>query len=151
MANKRFAFGDPESTMSHLIPRYMLLQAGIPKGLPDNHQFLGSHKNVAIGVLVGDFDAGAMKKEVFDEFAPKGLKALAMTPGVPDHVFVARSDLPPETVAKLRKALLHLGRRPMGADILGRLHRGLSDLIPTQDQDFDALRDMVKKVDAQNP
>lgn len=151
LANKRFAFGDPESTMSHLIPRYMLLQAGIPKGLPDNHQFLGSHKNVAIGVLVGDFDAGAMKKEVFDEFAPKGLKALAMTPGVPDHVFVARSDLPPETVAKLRKALLHLGRRPMGADILGRLHRGLSDLIPTQDQDFDALRDMVKKVDAQNP
>ena len=36
LAGKRFAFGDPHSTMSHLVPRYMLEQAGLA-----GHEHLG--------------------------------------------------------------------------------------------------------------
>jgi phosphonate transport system substrate-binding protein len=151
LAGVRFAFGDPESTMSHIVPRYLLLQAGIPRGLPTRHAFLGSHKNVAMGVLVGDYEAGAMKKEVFEEFAAKGLRALATTPGVPDHLFVARASLPAADVQRLRQALLRLGGQPGGPAILQQLHQGLTALVPATDADYDALRGMVRTVDALRP
>lgn len=68
------AFGDPESTMSHLVPRFMLWRVGVTGEVLADYQFLSNHTNVALGVLVGDFDAGAVKEEVFYEFEPKGLK-----------------------------------------------------------------------------
>lgn len=148
LADKRFAFGDPDSTMSHIVPRHLLIQAGIPRGLPAQHRFLGSHKNVALGVLAGDFDAGAMKMEVFDEFAPRGLRALATTPGVPDHLFVTRSNLPAADVERLRRALLGLKNQAGGAAILEKLHKGLTALVPAADADYDVLRRMVTAVDA---
>jgi len=58
LAGKRFAFGDPESTMSHLVPRYMLINAGVDVDRLSGYQFTGSHDNVAMGVLAGDFDGG---------------------------------------------------------------------------------------------
>lgn len=146
--NKRFAFGDHESTMSHIVPRYLMIKAGIPGGAPPQHRFLGSHKNVALGVLVGDYDAGAMKKEVFDEFAPKGLRALAVTPGVPDHLFVARANLPAADVQRLREALLKLKSQPGGPAILNKLHKGLTALIPAAEADYEELHGFIRTVDA---
>jgi phosphonate transport system substrate-binding protein len=54
LKNKLFAFGDPNSTMSHLVPRFMLSEAGIKIPSMLKHKFLGSHDNVALGVLTGD-------------------------------------------------------------------------------------------------
>ena len=100
-----------------------------------------------MGVLVGDFDAGALQKEVFDEFAPRGLRALAVTPGVPESLFVARSDLPPAEVQRLRRALLNLARLPHGPAILARLRQDLTALAPVADTDYDPLRAMMRAVD----
>ena len=148
LKDARVAFGDPESTMSHIVPRYMLLKAGIPGGAPTRHKFLGAHKNVALAVLAGDYDAGAMKQEVFDEFEAKGLRALAVTPGVPDHVFVTRANLPKEDIDKLRQAMLRLKDQPGGPALLNGLHKGLTALGPAKDADFAELRSIVQAVDA---
>ena len=113
LKDSRIAFGDPESTMSHIVPRYLLISAGITDRAI-RHKFLGAHKDVAMAVLAGDFDAGAMKKEVFDELAPRGLRALATTPGVPDHLFVTRADMPASDVKRLRAAMLRLKDQPDG-------------------------------------
>lgn len=145
---RRFAFGDPESTMSHFVPRYMLMQAGIAKGAPIQHRFLGSHKNVALGILAGDFDGGAMKKEIFDEYESKGLKAVAITPGVPDHLFVARTNLPDTEIERIRKAMLQLRHDTAHKSVLDKLHKDLTALLPVTDRDYDALRKMVQAVDA---
>lgn len=148
LADKRFAFGDPESTMSHIVPRYMLMQAGIAKGLPRHADFLGAHKNVALAVLAGDFDAGAVKKEIFDEFAPRGLRALAVSEGMPDHLFVTRGDMPPLQVARLRDAMLRLKDQPAGPQILANLHPGLTALVPVSQADYGVLREIVAVVEA---
>jgi phosphonate transport system substrate-binding protein len=148
LKGQRFAFGDPESTMSHLVPRDMLKQAGVPLSALAEHKFLGSHKNVALALLAGDFDAGAMKQEVFEEFAPQGLRRLATTPPTPDHLFVARADLPTTTVERLRRALLALKGRPDAAAILTPLHKGLGAFIPATENDYAGLRRMVRGIDS---
>lgn len=141
------AFGDPDSTMSHIVPRYLLIESGLQRGLTQRFKFLGSHKNVALAVLSGDYDAGAMKKDVFEELAPRGLRALATTPGVPDHVFVARADLPQASLTRLRQALLSLKDKPEGRSVLEAMQSGMTALSPAGDADFDELRKMVKKVE----
>ncbi|MGD8932702.1 MAG: PhnD/SsuA/transferrin family substrate-binding protein, partial [Chromatiales bacterium] len=42
LRGKRFAFGDPDSTMSYLVPRFMMLEAGIDVRDLADYQFLGS-------------------------------------------------------------------------------------------------------------
>ena len=108
LRGKRFAFVDPDSTMGTIVPRYVMQQAGIELKTLASYQYLGGHKNVALGVLGGDYDAGAVKSEVYDEMAPRGLRVLAKLPAVSEHLFVARSDMPDKQVAQLRQALLQL-------------------------------------------
>lgn len=148
LKGRRFAFGDPESTMSHIVPRHMLLQAGVPTEALGLYRFLGSHRNVALGILAGDFDAGAMKREVYDEFARSGLRALAISPPSPDHLCVTRADLPANDVMRLRQVMLDLRDDPAGREMLKRLHPGLTALVAAQDSEYDGLRAMVRAVDS---
>lgn len=142
MKGRHFAFGDPLSTMSHLVPRYMLLQAGI--GLQDlaDYKYLGSHSNVALGVLSGDFDAGAVKEEVYRKYESRGLRVMAWTPTLSEHLFVVRDTLPPATVQELRDALLALGdpETEGGRWILGSIKSGVTGMARVQDSDYDNLR-----------
>lgn len=142
LQGKRFAFGDSASTMSHLVPRYMLIKAGIGTEKLSGHQFLGSHDNVAMGVLSGDFDAGAVKEAVFYKYQSRGLKALATTPSIPEHLFVARSDLPAETVTALSQALLDLNASADGRRILASIKTTITALEPAVDSDYDVLREI---------
>ncbi len=41
LQNKRFAFGDKESTMSHFVPHYMLIKAGVCTRALLDYKFLG--------------------------------------------------------------------------------------------------------------
>ncbi len=146
LKGKRFAYTDPDSTMGHLVPQYVLLKAGVPERALGRHQFLGAHKNVALAVLAGDFDAGAVKEEVFQEFAPKGLRALATLPPVADHLFVARANFPPEDIEKLRQALWHLKDTPKGTALMEGVHKGMTALVPAADKDYDSLRTILRAV-----
>ncbi len=148
LKGRRMAYGDPESTMSHVVPRAMLVDAGVPARSLAEVRFLGSHHNVALAVLSGDYDAGAVKQEVFDEFAPRGLRAIARTPPTPDHLFVTRADFPAEGVERLRAALLALKSRPGGPAILEGLHKGLTALVPVREADYAGLQAFVRRVDA---
>jgi len=143
---KRFAFGDTNSTMSHVVPEFMLSHTGITlKGL-SHYAFLGSHKNVALAVLAGDYDAGAVKQEVFQEMKAIGLRALATSPPVADHVFVASAKLPETLTQKLQKALWQLEKSPEGLSVLHAIHNNMTALKQANDADFDSLRTILKHV-----
>lgn len=142
LQGKRFAFGDSASTMSHLVPRYMLIQAGVGTEKLSGHQFLDSHDNVAMGVLSGDFDAGAVKEAVFYKYQSRGLKALATTPSIPEHLFVARSDLATATITALRQALVGMDVSEEGRRALASIKKTITALEPAEDADYDVLRDI---------
>lgn len=140
LRGKRFAFVDPDSTMGTIVPRHVMQQAGVGLRQLGAYQHLGGHKDVALGVLNGDFDAGAVKSEVYDELAPRGLRVLAKLPDVSEHLFVTRADLPARQVAFLRQALLQLKSAPNGAAILRAINKDMTAMVPVVDADYDSLR-----------
>ena len=140
LRGKKVAFGDVNSTMSYLVPRSMLLEAAIDLNQLGKIDFVGNHENIALGVLSGSFDAGALKEDVFKQYEQEGLRALAVSDPMPDHLFVARAGLPEDVVRKITKSLLSLKDTEDGRRILGSLQNTLIALVPARDEDYDPLR-----------
>lgn len=147
LAGKRFAFGDPESTMSHLVPRYMLLNAGIDIDKLSGHAFLSNHNDVALGVLIGDFDAGAVKEDVFHKYEKRGLRLLQRSQEISEHLFVARKGLKGYEIEALRKALYELKDDQEGTVIMSRMRTSLTGLVPVINRDYENLRVMIQKLE----
>jgi phosphonate transport system substrate-binding protein len=147
---KRFAFGDPNSTMSHVIPRFMLLEAGITLKKLGSHSFIKNHCNVALGVLIGDYDAGAIKEEVFNRYEDRGLKAIARTPFIPEYIFVADDNLSAKTVQTLREALYNLKNETNGKEILSAIKQNLTGLVPCEDANYKNLRKIMRTLEEQD-
>lgn len=142
LGGKHFAFGDPNSTMSHLVPRYMLWKADVLKKLASS-TYLHNHHNVALGVLIGEFDAGAVKEEVFYQYRQRGLKELTRTPLISEHLFVAKKSLPPEKVEALRNALYQIKNDKEGPAIMTAIKKDMTGLVPAADKDYDNLREIL--------
>ncbi|TNF32755.1 MAG: phosphate/phosphite/phosphonate ABC transporter substrate-binding protein [Gammaproteobacteria bacterium] len=145
-----FAFGDPDSTMSHIVPQGMLQEAGVPLSQLSGYKFLGAHKNVALGVLAGDFDAGGVKMEILNEYENRGLRLLARSPAVSEHLLLARPDMPAEQITKLRQALLNLNNTAEGKHIMSSIHKQMTAFVPAVDADYNGLRKLMHAVESGN-
>lgn len=143
LKGKKFAFGDKNSTMSHLVPRYMLWQAGVSANKLKHYQFLGSHDNVALAVLSGDYDAGAVKEAVYYKYRERGLKVLKTTPALYEHVFVASKKLNPIIVDKIRNALLVLEQDARGQVIMRSIKPGMTSMRSVEDKNYNNLRKIL--------
>ena len=146
LRGRRFAFGEPHSTMSHLVPRYMLWQAGVPVEQLGGYKFVGDHVNVALGVLAGDYDAGAVKEDVYLDYQDRGLRAIATSMPISDHVLVAGRRLPAAKVRRLREILLRANRDPAGVAALQAMTPGVTALVAARDGDYDSLRTVLRKL-----
>lgn len=144
LVGTRFAFGDPASTMSHLVPRYMLLEAGVTVDRLAKYAFLRSHDNVALAVLAGDYDAGAVKEGVYNKYQPRGLKILATTPALSEHLFVSSKLIDDDVRQNISEALLRLKNDPQGTDIMYTLKPGMTAWVEVSDTDYDNLRMVIE-------
>ncbi len=146
LTGKSFAFGDRNSTMSHIVPRYMLMKAGVGVDTLASYNYLKAHHNVALGVLGGYYDAGALKETVFYTYEDRGLRTLAKSPPIPVHLFVTKSDFPPEIIETLRGALLDLKSDKRGPEILKSIKNTITGMMPVKDEAYDSLREIIKTV-----
>lgn len=147
LKGKKFAFGNPNSTMSHLLPRYILNGTGIPVKKLKEYGFLDSHHNVALGVLGGYYDAGGVKEDVYLEYRDRGLKMLAKSAPITEHLFIANKDLPEETIETMRRLLLSLKDR----DILTSIKNSVTGMVNVEDEDYDTLRLILNRIDKSEP
>lgn len=145
LIGRRFAFTSSGSTMGYRVPRYLLAKAGIKLEQLGEQKFLGNHKNVALGVLVGDFDAGAVKEEVFEKYRDKGLRKLAQSEPISEHVFVCRKNLPAWQIKRLREALYNLKNTAAGLRVLQSIKSTVTGIMPGEDKDYDTLRKIMRK------
>jgi phosphonate transport system substrate-binding protein len=143
LKGKRFGFADANSTTGSVLPQKMLMQAGIPLTGLASYKFLEGHDNVALAVLAGDYDAGAIKEETFQKYAPQGLRALAHLPVVYDYMFVTSGKLQPALVDTLRRLLLKLNDLPQGKLIMTSIHPGMTALVPFKDSEYNDLRALM--------
>jgi phosphonate transport system substrate-binding protein len=146
LRGRSFTFGDPKSTMSHLVPLYMLLEAGVKPGDLTRYHFLGGHRNVALGVLSDNFAAGALKEDIFEEYRARGLRSIAVSPAISDYLFVATRALPAGLAEDIRAVLLAVGRDPANRAVLTAFQPDLTRFIPVADSDYDSLRRVLDRL-----
>ena len=94
LAGKTFAFGDYQSFGSHFLPRYLLHENGLPVKDLTAYDYVGSHDNVVLSVLHGDFDAGGVRFDIFKKYEDRPLRIIYGPEKFSPHVLVCRTTLP---------------------------------------------------------
>ena len=85
--------------------------------------------------------------DIITRFEKKGLKMVAKSPSIPEHLFVARSSLSKELTAKIRSYLIDIEKSPDKQSILNSIKKDITNFLPVADQDYDPLRIIVKSLD----
>lgn len=142
-----FAFGSQDSTMSHFVPRFVLSQAGITLDQLSHYKFLKYHENVVLGVLLGEFEAGAIKKDVYKQYAAEGIRILTWTPPITVHVFVATQRFPQQQLEQLRTLFLNINTHPTSKMILTSIKNSITGLTTVKDEEYDDLRHILQTVE----
>lgn len=145
LAGKRFAFGDPNSTMNHILPKSMLAHAGV--GLKDlaEYAFVGNNQNVVLSVLMGQFDAAGVKEDIYNQYADRGIRIIARSQSVPNLLFVAGRHKSEEWVNKVRQTMYTLHQTPEGMAALKKFHPDATALVAADDQEFAPLRQQLRE------
>ena len=147
LAGKSFASSSKQSTMSYVVPRYMFIKAGAP--FPEKElQIRGNHNNIALAVLAGDVNAGAVKEKTYHKYEARGLKAIAITPEIPEHPFVAGNKMDGETYKEIKQAMLEIKSPEDVKRLLKPIKKTLTGLSNVQDSDYDNLREIFRAVKA---
>lgn len=150
LKGKVFAFGSASSTSGHLMPRYLLLQAGVdPRKDFARVAFSGAHDATVAFVASGRADAGVLNASVWEKLVeaknPNAakVKVLATTPPYYDYNWTVRADLDPALVKKLTEAFLRLDpAKPAHKEILA-LQRA-SRFVPTRASNYDSIEAAAK-------
>lgn len=120
LRGKTLAFVDPNSTSGFVAPNFFLTKAGTPaQQYFSKTGFAGSHDNVALAIVNGQYDAGFVwyrspTDSVFQRMWDKNLiprdsvRVVWTSPDIPESPWVARKDLPQQMRDDLRKALLDM-------------------------------------------
>lgn len=140
-----FAFGSPSSTSGHLMPRHVLLQAGVnPEKDFKTVAFSGAHDATVAFVASGRAEAGVLNASVMDKLVESAnpnaakVRVLATTAPYYDYNWTVRPGLDAATTKKLTDAFLKLDpANPAHKEVL-ELQRA-SKFIPTQASNYDGI------------
>jgi phosphonate transport system substrate-binding protein len=144
LKQRQFAFGNESSTMSHLVPRQMLFEAGIDLSDLAGYRYYSNHNNVALAVLAGDADAGAVKEAVFEKYKKYGIVAIETSDEIPEHLFVGTLKTDIGLLEDLKDALLHLNQNNQATEsVLKPIKKTATALVRTDYADYIVLRSIL--------
>ncbi len=137
LRGKRVAFGEQNSTTGRYYPQAALVEAGVFANDLSSYRFLGRHDKALAVVAAGNFDAAASNEVSFGKYDSARRLRVIHTMKSPAHAWVARSDLPPEVVDKLKQAMYDT--KPAELRYLKR-----DGLVPGSDSEYDSVRQAMK-------
>jgi phosphonate transport system substrate-binding protein len=124
-----------------------MYEAGIDVEDFASYNFYSSHDNVALAVLSGDADAGAVKEAVFDKYRHKGIVAIATTPEISEHLFIAPASADPDKVRLLKQHLLSLSSgSPEARQVLYPIKKSATAMVSVKDGDYKKLSDIMRQL-----
>ena len=135
----RFAFGDDQSTIGRYLSQAQLVKAGIRAADLTKFRYLGRHDIVFKAVELGDYDAGALHIDIFEQLnrEHQRLRVIHTFENV-GKPWLARADLPADQVRALRQSLLRL----QDADALKALK--ISGCMAATDCDYEPVREAMQ-------
>ncbi len=140
LKEKRFAFGDKESTIGTHLAKAALLRAGIRSGDLSTEHF-PSHDAVVDAVRSGTYEAGAANRIFLND---PNFKLLPGFTNVQMRMpFVARDSIVPAVAAAIKEALL--AERDLS--VLGNIEKNLTGLSDVLDKEYDQLREEMKQAE----
>jgi phosphonate transport system substrate-binding protein len=152
LRGKTMAFVDPASSSGYTYPMVLLIQRGLvrnrdPRTFFRDVTFAGSHDAAMRALLNGHVDAIAsfdLAREQYlkDPADRDKIVVVAETPPIPEAGIAARDGLEPDTLARIRGALLSI-RGPAYADLLKRLY-DIDGFEPAEDREYDSVRAAVE-------
>lgn len=144
---KKMAYGDRASTSSHMIPKTVLLGAGLKADEDYEQHFVGSHDSVAVNVANGNADAGGLSEVIFAYVSERGLidpsrvKVLGYSKEFPQYPWAMRSDLNTELKSRIKDAFISLD------DDAVLTNFNAEGFAPIADSDYDVIREMGSVLD----
>nr|CAJ31151.1 conserved hypothetical protein [uncultured sulfate-reducing bacterium] len=147
LAGQRFAFGARLSASSHLVPRAMLIDGGVPLEEVE-FTFLGHHERAARAVLLGEADACGVRDVVGDRFLGRGLRIIATSPSIANMPLVVLPQAPEELTKSVFRALVEVPAWDVeAAREIAALDEELSGgFAPCADSDYDGIRSLARRV-----
>ncbi|MEA1981934.1 MAG: phosphate/phosphite/phosphonate ABC transporter substrate-binding protein [Campylobacterota bacterium] len=140
LEGKVMAYGSPYSTLSYFLPKYMLSQKKIDTKLKNEH-FLGGHDRVAEYIIMGRYDAGAVKSSVASAYS-KYIDVIASSEQIHDFSVVANKELDQKIQDDIQKALYRLKDK----SVLQSINKSATGFTQRVDSDYDNLRVIMEKV-----
>lgn len=140
LRGKRFAFGDPLSTIGRYLSQNELLKAGITGEDLRSFDFLGRHDLVGTSVGLGKHDAGALKESTFKKLVSKNtpIKSLVEFNNV-TKPWLAKSDMDPKVLDAMRQVML------AATDETALRGIAESGFLQGTDADYDTIRTSMKR------
>lgn len=108
LKGKRFAFGDPNSTIGRYLVQAELVKAGVHAHDLAGFKFLDRHDKVAAAVDVGDFDAGAVMMTSFEQANERGTLRILTSFDNVTKPWIARAGFDPKVREALMESLIAL-------------------------------------------
>ncbi|MCX5717328.1 MAG: phosphate/phosphite/phosphonate ABC transporter substrate-binding protein [Nitrospirae bacterium] len=147
LKGRTFAFGDFYSTSSHIVPRAMLLEAGVDLKDLSYYDYLGHHDDVAKAVLKGEFDAGGIMEDTAYKFKDQGLKFLKISEDIPEFNICVNKALSKKDVSLLIAALTALtDTSAEGGLALKSIAKAYTGFTEAKDEDYDGIKSMMLKL-----
>jgi phosphonate transport system substrate-binding protein len=144
---RSFAFGDIHSTSSHIVPRGMLLEAGVDIKDLLYYNYLGHHDDVAKAILNGDFDAGGIMESTAHKFKDMGLKLIKFSEDIPEFNICVSGGLDPKVRVALRDALVSISSAVPECDaLLKSLNPNYTGFTEASDEDYNNIRFMMSSM-----
>lgn len=139
---KKVAFGDRASTSSHLIPKTMMVEAGLVHDRDYQQHFVGTHDAVAVNVANGNADVGGLSEVIWKTLVERKLvdaskvKVIGYSKDYPQYPWTMRSDLNPALKDKIRITFVDLKEPTVLKNFKA------DGFAPITDRDYDVIRDM---------
>ncbi len=145
LKGKKFAFGDPGSTSSSLIPRLALKQAGLDPEKDIQPNFTGGHDKVLLAVAHKQADIGAIDSAIFEHTLAKGfpkefeqVRVVWQSAQLYQYPWAVRKELPADAVQKLQQAFLKITDQ----EVL--LAFGADGFVAAEDKHYEDIRTAAK-------
>ena len=145
LKGKDVSFGSQSSTSGHLMPRSVLLQAGVD---PDKDfkrvAYSGAHDATVAAVAAGKVQAGALNISVWERLVSEKkvdtakVKVFFTTPPYYDYNWTVHADMPAAVREKLANALLSLNRNDAQGRQILELQRA-TRFVPTKADNYKGI------------